>query len=856
MSDRVLQPASASAAVSLPPQPAPSPSGGFFDDVRNLAGVARQSWRLIAVCTLVGLTIVMIYLAGTKSNYLATSRLLVITQGRTPLSVSGGESGRLIETHEDYLPTHALIIRSPTVVARALQSIDRNDLPARSVVERLTVTRPDPSAKVLLVAYKSPNKEEALKLIEAVLQSYQEFLDDNSHRANKDVASLLTKARDGLGKELQSLEQKYLELKRGSPTLGVDDTGRTFVIRRLDEWDRAANEAMIRGVQLKTQLELGRKLAADGASPWAITQALDMIGGGSASMAGQIRLGPRERLENELVDAEVQAHSGESLLVELERAAIDRTENPEELARLFYSQPEVEQVADELRLTRHELGQASRIARSSSDPSVNHHKSQIARLETELAEHWDAKRSRLEAMVREEVGLGEAKLNLAALKARERSIREKLDAFDAEELHRLEEEHKRLEKRLGPGDPKVVAIAQQIAQGHKDTSRTRLPRDLVHDLLAAVERSLETVESMRTEIRRRFDSDLAEARASENDRLQEVNLNSSLERHRSLFNAVVDQLKQVQLSADFGGITAQVIDPPNVVPDRPQIALLVTIALLASSGLGLGIAVIAERMDQRLHTLNDIRKALGIATIGLVPRLPVVDTPGGIGLLGHALPNSPLAEAYRVVRTQLDFVRRSRHLQVILITSPVIGDGKTTTASNLAISLAQAGRRVLLMDADIRRPSLHKIYECPRQPGLTEVLLGQTPSEQAIRSSSIYHLDLLTAGEEVANPAEVLLSPSLREFLNAAREVYDTILIDSPPLLPVTDPAILSGVADGIILVVQVSSLRQTDATRTCELLRTIGTHPLGMIVNKIDGEQESYPYYYYSRLPDSRASG
>ena len=821
MSDRMLQPANPSGMLSLAGQaPTITPTTtSFFDDVRGLVSVARQSWRLIGICTLVGLTIVTIYLARSKSTYLASSRLLVITQGRAPLSVSGGESGRLIEAHEDYLPTHSLIIRSPSIVARALQSINRNDLSARSIVDRLTVTRPDPNAKVLLVGYRSAVKEEALQMIEAVVQSYQDFLEDNSHRANKDVLLLLGKARDGLGQELQKLEQQYLELKKRSPTLGVDDTGRTFVIRRLDQWDRTANETMIRAVQLKTQLELGRKLAAEGATPWAISQALELIGGGASTtvVGGQMRLGPRERLENELIDAEVHSSSGQALVAELEHTATERSKSSEELARLFYSQPEVEALVQELHDAQQELSHAKRIARSPSDASVSHQKARVARLEAEIADLWKSKQD--------------------------------------EEVHHLEEERRRLEKRLGAGDSRVVAIDQQIAQGRRDTSRPRLPRDLVHDLLSAVEQSLETIESMQTEIRRRFDKDLSEARESENDRLQEVNLNSSLERHRTLFNAVVDQLKQVQLSADFGGITAQVIDPPNVVPDRPQVALLLTLALMASSGMGLGIAVIAERLDQRLRTVNDIRKALGIPTIGMIPKLPMVETPGGIGLLGHAMPNSPLAEAYRLVRTQLDYVRRTRELQVILITSPVIGDGKTTTASNLAISLAQAGRRILLIDADIRRPSVHKLYDYSRHPGLTELLLGELTSDQVMRRSTVLNLDIMTAGNEVANPAEILLAPSLREFLNGAREVYDTIVIDSPPLLPVTDPAILAGVADGIILVVQVSSLRQNDATRTCELLRTIGTHPLGMIVNKLDDEHESYPYYYYSRLPEARAS-
>ncbi len=865
MTDRMLQPAVSlgEPPMSLPAPAASVPAGGFVEDLRGIAAIARLWWRVIAATTGVALAIAVLYLVRSRPGYLATSRLLVTVEGKAPLSVSSGEAGRIVEAHEDYLPTHTLIIRSPAVVWRALQSIDREDLTARAVIERLAVTRPDPVARVLLVSYRAPDSADALALVSAVVASYQAFLDENSRDANKEVSRLLGNAREGLGRELQALEQQYLELKRSNPALGMDETGRTFPMRRLDQWDRAAGEAMIRAVQLRTQLELGRKLVAEGAGPATLAQALDQVGGGMAGSYGDARTTPREQLEAELIGAEVQARSAESVVDELERA--DRARNRrskasrsasgsstargpvDELTSLFLSQPGVSALVDDLREARSSLAEARRSARSPGDPSIVALVARVDRLGAEVDHLWETSRPALETSIRRDRGALDAETTLIAAQARERAIRDKLDQLDDESFRLLEHDRARLAATVPAGDPRLAALDQQITRARRGGPSSRLPRDAAHELLGSVERSLEAVEILRAEIDRRFEADLAAARSAEDSRLKEAALGNSLERHRGLFNAVVDQLKQVQLAGDFSGITAQVIDPPSVDRVRPQVALLLGLALLGGSGLGLGIAVAAERMDQRLRSLADIRRILGIPPIGRIPRLVAVDTPGGLGMLGHSLPNSPVAEAYRAVRTQLDFHRRTRQLQVILVTSPSPGDGKTTTASNLAITLAQAGRRVLLVDADIRRPSVHQLYDIPRFPGLSDVLQGRLSPEQVIRSSPVYNLDLMAAGDEVPNPAELLLSPVLRGFPRLGAEVYDTILVDSPPLLPVTDASILGGIADGILLVVQAATLRHSEATRTAELLRMIGTPPVGLVVNQFEKAQEAYAYGYPS---------
>ena len=182
---------------------------------------------------------------------------------------------------------------------------------------------------------------------------------------------------------------------------------------------------------------------------------------------------------------------------------------------------------------------------------------------------------------------------------------------------------------------------------------------------------------------------------------------------------------------------------------------------------------------------------------------------------------------------------------MLLVTSPQSGDGKSTTASNLAISLAHAGRRVLLIDADLRRPSQHLIHGLRRSPGLTHILKDVLPFHRVVQQTLIDNLDFLATGSEVSNPAELLASPRLNVLLEEVRPLYDVVIFDSSPLLAVTDSSIIASVVDGVLLVVRVSATRRHDIERTLEHLKTLGTLVLGTVVNGMVREQFGYGYGY-----------
>ena len=244
-----------------------------------------------------------------------------------------------------------------------------------------------------------------------------------------------------------------------------------------------------------------------------------------------------------------------------------------------------------------------------------------------------------------------------------------------------------------------------------------------------------------------------------------------------------------------------------------------------------------------------------LAQINLV-RPEQLDDFEEIGLLCDSKPRSLLAEGYRSIRTNIDFLRRNRRIQVILITSPRSGDGKSTSASNFAISLAQTGRKVLLIDGDLRKPSQHRIHNVSNTLGMTDLLTDRFSYSDVVKKTSVATLDLITAGDELPNPAELLTSSRLQELIESLRTLYDFVVVDSPPILAVTDPAILSAVTDGVILIVRANTLRHHEAEETLERINSLGTNLLGMVVNATVQEEVPYGYGAKNSNGSSHANG
>lgn len=215
------------------------------------------------------------------------------------------------------------------------------------------------------------------------------------------------------------------------------------------------------------------------------------------------------------------------------------------------------------------------------------------------------------------------------------------------------------------------------------------------------------------------------------------------------------------------------------------------------------------------------------------------------------------AEAYRTVRTNIQFYRAVGDIQVIQFTSTFPSEGKTSTASNIAVVSAQAGVHVLLVDADLRKPQVHQQFQISNLDGLSTVLIRERTAEACVVASRVPGLDVLPSGPIPPNPSEMLASKSFQEFVQWARSQYDLVVIDSPPVLSVADALVISQVADGVVFVVDAQSSNRVQARRAVDALRQVNAKILGAVLNRVERKQQGYGYYYsyYYQSADQQAS-
>ncbi|WP_339226782.1 CpsD/CapB family tyrosine-protein kinase [Oceanobacillus sp. FSL K6-2867] len=214
-------------------------------------------------------------------------------------------------------------------------------------------------------------------------------------------------------------------------------------------------------------------------------------------------------------------------------------------------------------------------------------------------------------------------------------------------------------------------------------------------------------------------------------------------------------------------------------------------------------------------------------------------------LITKISPRSPISEQYRTVRTNLQFASADEEIQTLLLTSAGPSEGKSMTTANLAVVYAQQGKKVLLIDADLRKPTIHYTFRLDNLKGLSNVLVGDIPLQEAIVPNAVQDLDLISCGPIPPNPSELLGSKRMQRMIAEARELYDVIIFDTPPVLAVTDAQILSALVDGSILVVRSKSTETESAQKAIESLRAVNAKVLGTVLNDRD-KKESNQYYYY----------
>jgi polysaccharide biosynthesis transport protein len=442
----------------------------------------------------------------------------------------------------------------------------------------------------------------------------------------------------------------------------------------------------------------------------------------------------------------------------------------------------------------------------------------------------------------------------------QRSVEEQL-------FPQLLEEQMLLDK-FGPDHPKVVELRKRI-----DLTREHLlgklpasadesgkPKDFYQVYLDSLREQIKMNEEQLASMTRLFDQESQAAKAMDKYQVQDANYRAEMQRKERMFDAVVARLEEISVSKDLGEIKTQVIQPPGrgyqIAPDMKK---TLTTAGILSLLVGLGLAFIADTLDRRFRSPDDIRNELGLPVIGHIPTIPLTSQQRRArneapidGTLDPSLrvfhhPRGRIAEAYRAVRTALYFSTRGGGHKVIQVTSPNPGDGKTTLAANLAASIATSGKRTLLIDADFRRPRVHKVFGLEGETGLSDVMAGHVELTDAIQETPIENLSVLICGKRPANPAELLTSSQFQQLLEVLREKYDLVIIDTPPVLAVTDSLAVAPRVDGVLLVIRLSKSARSAAQKALEALESLGINVLGIVVNGVGGGSRCGSYGYSS---------
>jgi polysaccharide biosynthesis transport protein len=415
--------------------------------------------------------------------------------------------------------------------------------------------------------------------------------------------------------------------------------------------------------------------------------------------------------------------------------------------------------------------------------------------------------------------------------------------------------------QYGPNFPKVQRIVAQQADLEKLMTAAK------QNIVSEVDEQYKAAKSRVDLLAQVLDRQKQEANQQAEKLVQYNILVHDAEANKQLYDGLLQKLKEATISAGLRSSNIRIVDPALApsYPSRPQKGRNILMAFLVGLVGGIGLAFLREYLDNTVKSPDDIQNLTGLPSLAVVPAVPslnghngrtpklVKDSNGNgvaktkIELVSYNQPKSQVSEAFRALRTSLLLSQADHPPQVILVTSALPREGKTTAAVNLAVTLAQLGDRTLLMDSDLRKPGIRRALNLAigRDMGLSSYLAGVASLEEVtIPHPSIGNLSALTTGPIPPSPADLLSSMRMREAITHLRNHYKFIVVDSPPIMAATDAVILSALTDGVLLVVRSGETPKEAFTRTRDLLSAVKCRLLGVVLNAVDS---SAPDYYYS---------
>ncbi len=413
------------------------------------------------------------------------------------------------------------------------------------------------------------------------------------------------------------------------------------------------------------------------------------------------------------------------------------------------------------------------------------------------------------------------------------------------EMREMQQRFAGLSKNYMPGFPELNAIQASIKQLNDEMAAE--DRKIIEAYVAELDAQVQAAKRNEEQIQNLLNEQRKEVLQLNTVAAQYAVVQSELEGLERAADEIYGRIKQLSVTEDVGALNVQRVESavPADHPVEPNKPMTLLYALVAGSMLGAGLAFLRDWMDQRLRSAEEIKQVLALPVLGVVPHISGTRTPMQRGMHLHLEPMSDVAEAYRTIRTAVYFGQTGGVAKTLLITSPAPGDGKTTLASNLAIAMAQAGNRILLLDADFRKPTQHKIFELDKRSGLSSVLAGDAKLAEVIHSTPIAGLDVLPCGPIPANPSEILNSQTFADLLQDLSSRYDHVLLDSPPIMPVTDARILAASCDATVLALRAEKTTRKGAVYARDVLHSVGSAILGVVVNDVPRRRGIYGYYY-----------
>ena len=388
---------------------------------------------------------------------------------------------------------------------------------------------------------------------------------------------------------------------------------------------------------------------------------------------------------------------------------------------------------------------------------------------------------------------------------------------------------------LGEKHPDVVAARQQIK-----ITESKLQAE-IGKVVESVRAQYIAAQAAERSMDQAFNEQKRQALALNKSGLGLAILQREADGHRQIYEMLTQRAKETDLTSDIKSNEVRIIDPAEVPRSSRGPAPMAGLQFGALWGLviGIGLAFLVENLDSRIKTPDELSALFDVPFLGVLPEVPSKENTGITQLRG----SGHYAESFRAVRTNLLFSVFEPGKRTVVVTSAGVSEGKTSVATNLAVAIAQMGQRVLLIDADLRRPRVHEVFDCPREPGLSELLVGSGKGNESVRPSGTPGLWVMPAGHTPPNPAELLGSDRFVRMLQHVEQRFDWVILDSPPVMPVTDAAVIAHEVSAVLFVAAADRTSRHAAMSAVATLQRNGARVVGTVLNRIDIIRN--PYYY-----------